>query len=195
MPKNENDRRVQRTRQLLQQALIDLMAEKSYDSITVGDITERANLGRTTFYAHYHSKEDLFLSGHRESVFNLSLGTLSIEHLLADAPPPQIETLFRQAAQNRRLYLTLMRSENAHLILRGMQNFITRDLESKLRTTFDEKQSRIPFTLLAAYLANAYIHMVSWWLDTRSDKSPQDMALSLHRMQRAALRDALGLYD
>ena len=55
------DRRVQRTRQALREALLSLMKEKDYNAITVEEITARANLGRTTFYLHYKDKEALLL--------------------------------------------------------------------------------------------------------------------------------------
>ncbi len=66
MPGPKPDRRIQRTRQLLHEALITLILEKGYDAITVQDILERANLGRSTFYAHYQDKEALLLSGFQE---------------------------------------------------------------------------------------------------------------------------------
>jgi AcrR family transcriptional regulator len=58
------DRRVQRTRELLQRALIDLISQGAYDSITIQEIVDRANVGRTTFYLHYTSKDDLLISCH-----------------------------------------------------------------------------------------------------------------------------------
>ena len=53
------DRRIQRTRQLLDNALIELILEKEYDKITVQNIIDQANVGRSTFYAHYLDKDDL----------------------------------------------------------------------------------------------------------------------------------------
>ena len=57
------DRRVQRTRKLLQDALIALVLEKGYEAVTIQDIIDRANVGRSTFYAHFLDKQHLFLSG------------------------------------------------------------------------------------------------------------------------------------
>src|SRR5205807_4575943 len=62
MVKRATDRRVQRTRQLLQDALISLMIEKGYEATTVQDIIDRANVGRATFYAHFADKETLLVS-------------------------------------------------------------------------------------------------------------------------------------
>ena len=58
---DKNDRRSQRTRHLLGEALIELMREKGYSAITVSDVIERANVGRSTFYAHYRDKDDLLV--------------------------------------------------------------------------------------------------------------------------------------
>src|SRR5688572_4934244 len=57
----KKDRRIQRTRHLLSQAFVQLMREKGYSAITVSDIIERANVGRSTFYSHYQDKDDLFV--------------------------------------------------------------------------------------------------------------------------------------
>ena len=57
------DRRVQRTRELLRGALFSLIREKGFEVLTVQDIIDRANVGRATFYAHFDNKEDLLLSG------------------------------------------------------------------------------------------------------------------------------------
>src|SRR3954468_5964455 len=57
------DRRVQRTQQLLREALFALIRKKGFEMLTVQDIIDRANVGRATFYAHFDNKEDLLLSG------------------------------------------------------------------------------------------------------------------------------------
>src|SRR5437870_12815201 len=56
------DRRVQRTRKLLQDALVSMMIEKGYEATTVQDIIDRANVGRATFYAHFADKDTLLAS-------------------------------------------------------------------------------------------------------------------------------------
>jgi AcrR family transcriptional regulator len=79
------DRRIQRTRELLQKSLIELISERGYDLITIQDIADRANIGRTAFYLHYNSKDELFVSCHEAIVreFRISpLHPLSREELL-----------------------------------------------------------------------------------------------------------------
>jgi AcrR family transcriptional regulator len=63
MAKTAIDRRVARSREMLHQALLSLIIEKGYEQITVEGICERANVGRSTFYAHFTSKDDLKRGG------------------------------------------------------------------------------------------------------------------------------------
>ena len=76
--KNRTDRRIQRTRQALRNALLQLVKEKGYDSILVEEITQRANLGRATFYLHYKDKEDLLVDVFSEIAKEKSRALLEI---------------------------------------------------------------------------------------------------------------------
>jgi len=59
MTKKPIDRRVARTRAMLEQALVSLVPKKGYEAITIEDICDAANIGRSTFYGHYTGKDDL----------------------------------------------------------------------------------------------------------------------------------------
>src|SRR5215475_13530041 len=62
MPPNDPDRRVQKTRKLLQDALIELVAEKGFEAVSIREILDKANVGRSTFYAHFQDKDQLLHS-------------------------------------------------------------------------------------------------------------------------------------
>ena len=62
MTKRSIDRRVARTRRALQHALHPLILKKGYEAVTIKDICDAANVGRSTFYAHYEGKDDLMRS-------------------------------------------------------------------------------------------------------------------------------------
>src|SRR4051794_18980124 len=96
----KTDPRVQRTREMLQDALIELIGDRAYDRITVQDIVDRANVGRTTFYLHYNSKDDLFVSCHEAIVSGFHFGPLSRHslsrgELLSPGVPPGIVAAYR----------------------------------------------------------------------------------------------------
>src|SRR5436190_23771191 len=88
----QDDRRVQRTKQTLYRTLMTLVAEKAFDKITVQEILERANVGRTTFYAHFQSKEDLFLSSHERVFSAISRSFFSEGGTLRAEPSPELVT-------------------------------------------------------------------------------------------------------
>lgn len=66
------DRRVRRTKRRLKDALLELIEERDYDRITIQDITDRADVGRSTFYSHFTSKEDLLFSGFDDWLLSLT---------------------------------------------------------------------------------------------------------------------------
>lgn len=71
MTHDHPDLRVRRTHTLLREALIDLIAEKGFDAVTVGEIAERAMVNRATFYRHYQDKYALVTGIFQEAVNQL----------------------------------------------------------------------------------------------------------------------------
>lgn len=194
----KTDRRVERTRELLQKALIDLIAEHGYDAITIQDIVDRANIGRTTFYLHYSSKDDLFMSCHEAIVSQFHIGLfhpLSREELLSTKIPPEMTSAYRHLEEGRALLYPIFEGKDSQLILRQIRDRSAREIEANLRTIFVEADSVIPLDMLANYLAGAQIALMQWWLEKRRPHKPQNLAQTFHRLQRAAIRDAFELRD
>jgi len=193
MTNGKLDRRAQRTRELLGQALTELMAERSYDSITVQDITERANVGRTTFYTHFTSKLDLYLHAHFEAVARLGQDSLTMDQLLAPDPPEYFVKFLELIAQDRSTQLSLGLSQDVLMIARAMRQHVAEIIERCLRERFQEQSSQVPFTLVANYLGGAQVELVSWWLESHSRLTPQELAGFYQRFQRVTLLDTLQL--
>lgn len=194
----KTDRRVQRTRGLLQQALIRLIGERRYAAITVQDIVDRANVGRTTFYLHYGSKDDLLVSCHEAVVARFHVGPyhpLSREELLAPEAPPGMASAYRHLDDARTLLSPIFLGEDSLPILRRIGDRSAQVSEANLRAAFNEADSSIPFDVLANHLAGAQIALVQWWLEKRRPHAPEDLARVCHRLQRAAIREAFGLKD
>jgi len=194
----QTDRRVQRTRERLQKALIELISERGYDAITIQDIVDRANVGRTTFYLHYRSKDDLFMSCHEAIVSEFRIGPLhplSREELLSPEAPPGMTSAYRHLEDARALLYPIFQGKDSLLILRRIRDWSAQEIEANLRAAFAEADSAIPFDVLANYLAGAQIALVQWWLEKRQPHTPENLAQTFHRLQRAAIRDAFGLRD
>ncbi|MFG3616441.1 TetR/AcrR family transcriptional regulator [Nocardia sp. NPDC047654] len=133
MPEEQDsaDRRVRRTRALLHRALIELMVERAYDRITVRDILARADVGRSTFYAHYRDKDDLLL---RSSTDYLR-ATMAAAETNAEAPEPlaPVRTLFELAAGNPEIYRALLGRKSGTVLLRTTRVMVAQILAERLR--------------------------------------------------------------
>jgi AcrR family transcriptional regulator len=192
------DRRTQRTRELLQTALIELINEREYDAITVQDIVDRANVGRTTFYLHYSSKDELFINCHQAIVSKFRIGPLhpiSREEMLSPEAPPAMTSAYRHLEEARTLLYSIFQGKEGLLILRRIRDWNAQKIEASLRTAFTEAESTIPFDILANYLAGAQIALMQWWLEKRQPHTFEVLAQTFHRLQRAAVLNAFGLKD
>ena len=195
MPKM--DRRIQRTRELLQKALIELIDERGYDAITIQDIVDRANIGRTTFYKHYNSKDDLFMSCHEAIVSSfqferLYTHPLSREELLDKEAPPRLILAFQHLDETRARLSPIFQGKDGPVILKQIRDRSAKEIEANLRAIMHKADESIPLDILAGYLAGAQLALVLWWLEKRRAHSPKDIVQALHRLQRAAIQDVLG---
>jgi len=188
------DRRVQRTRLLLQNAMMTLINERGYDAVTIQDIAERANVGRTTFYLHFNSKDELLMSLY-EIFGDFNFGQLSREELLAPDAPPGLVALYQHFQGARTQFYTIFQGKDGALILRRFRDASAQAIEDSLRTAFAEEDSTIPFNLLANYLAGAQMALLIWWAEKRQPYPPEYLAQMYHRLQRAAICEALIIRD
>jgi AcrR family transcriptional regulator len=194
----KTDRRVERTREQLQRALMDLIAERGYDSITIQDIVNRANIGRTTFYLHYNSKDELFMSCHEAIISEFHLGLLhplTRDELLSRQIPPQMTFAYRHLEEGRALLYPIFQGKDSQFILRQIRARSAREIEANLRAVFVEADSSISFEMLSNYLVGAQIAMMQWWLEKRRPHSAESLAQMFHRLQRAAICSAMGIPD
>jgi len=192
----KTDRRVQRTRELLQKSLIELIKERGYDAITIQDIADHANIGRTTFYLHYNSKDELFMSCHQAIVSEFRLGLLhpfSREELLLPDPSHGTTLAYKHLEDARTLLNSIFQGKDGPLILRQIRDWNAQEIETSLRAAFNEADSAIPLDILSNYLAGAQIALIQWWLGKRQPHTLEKLARTFHRLQRAVIRDAFGI--
>ena len=106
------DRRVRRTRNLLGDALMVLIQEKSFDAITVQELLDRAGVGRSTFYEYFRDKNDLFVSDLDE--FLEHMATALVGHSDAGDRVVPVRELFGHVGDSRQLYDALVASGKIH---------------------------------------------------------------------------------
>ena len=184
MPQPKPDRRIQRTRQLLHEALIALILEKGYDAITVQDILERANLGRSTFYAHYRDKEDLLLSGFQALFDAFQKEYLQVASPLADPVQAGRDLslfFFRHAGSHHGLFRAMIGEQGSKHIMDHTQAYLTQLIRSAIvarlsdRSRDVSRSQDLPLDLLAYYISSSFLSLLTWWLDHDLPYTPEQM--------------------
>jgi AcrR family transcriptional regulator len=169
------DRRSARTRRLLSGALIELMLEQRYDEITVQNIIDRANIGRSTFYAHYLDKEDLLVSGFMHVLDTLSAHPQELGGAEAQALP-SLARFFQHVQDHHQLYTALVRGGGIDRLFKKSHQHMRRNIEQHLATLVPAGQvPAAPLPLVADYLSGAILSMLTWWLDNGMPYTPEQM--------------------
>jgi len=165
----KNDRRSQRTRRLLSAALVELIRAKDYKTITVNDIIERADVGRSTFYAHYKDKDDLFL-GELDRVIEV----LSHRIPSQDEMPffPSLG-LFQHVSEEYELYKALVWTPGIDLLIKHMQKSLTQRVEQGLQNS--GKEYDIPLPILANFITGSFLTLLKWWLENKKKQTPEQI--------------------
>ena len=168
------DRRIQRTRQLLQDALLALILEKGFEAVTVQDVIDRANVGRSTFYAHFQDKEDLLLSGfeHLRTEFEKYLQSESVTN---DSPWALSLSMLQHAQSQRQLYKAFAGKQGGNIALAYVQKYLSAVLCDHLKKQLATRKKSPPPEIVAHYLASSFIALLSWWLDNASAYSAEQM--------------------
>src|SRR5262245_23633686 len=131
MRNTKADRRSRRTRQLVHTALIELMLERRYDEITVQDIIDRANVGRSTFYAHYLDKEDLLVSGFTDVLDALRRHVE--QHMHSDwRAPSGLAFFFEHVQTHHQLYKALVHGGGIELLYKKGHGRLRENIEQHL---------------------------------------------------------------
>jgi AcrR family transcriptional regulator len=175
MNKEKPDRRVQRTRQLLRDALVSLILEKGYQKITVQDIIDRANVGRSTFYSHFRDKEDLLFSGFDELAHDLHRHMRSPD-VTADDQGHLLHSLefFIHANNNKELYMAMSESGGGELLLEIGRQHMHKHIEAHLNQ-FPSIGEEIPLPVITNFLAGSLLTMIIWWLEQKMPYTPTEM--------------------
>jgi len=181
---------------MLSNALLELIQEKDYESITIQDITERADVHRATFYLHFSAKEELLTTA-LESLF-VDLGARAKEESGVQEPSFLKETaagkiIFEHVAEYFDLYKVLVGKRGVGYVTHHIINYLTAIFEEKLQNDFpDEKILPMPRVLLARHLAGSLYALLTWWLENDMPYSIEYMAAVANDLSRSGVFSILG---
>lgn len=184
------DRRIRRTRQLLRDALFQLIIERGYENIAILDITEQANLGRTTFYLHYQDKDGLLKASLRGLLQELQG---QVEPIPGENCPYYVRCIriFEHVDQRRPLYQALLKETGPVNIGNMLRDYFA---ELFGRYLFEERNNLCTpverTDLIAAHAAGSLFGLISWWLmnedELASDSRPANSPRLTYGLRPAA---------
>lgn len=184
------DPRVKKTRKFLKEALIDLIEDKGFEAITVGNLAEKAEINRVTFYQHYHDKYDLL---------EQTIETMLKDLIITVAPHKREELLVTHKDETNNVYLQLfqfvfdhqsffktMLGQNGTTLF---QNRMTISIQEFVADTLaqlapNEKNAKVPREIVVHYVAAASIGLIKYWVQNGMTYSPNYMAKQLTFLER-----------
>ena len=177
----KTDARVRRTREALGDALVALMQEKPFETITVQDVLDRAKVGRSTFYSHYSDKDDLLMSDAEEFFEALSMA-LSAHGDKSDRVFP-VQEFFTHLSDVQPFFKALVKSGKYQENMELARGHFARGIERRL-AELPRSQSIPPNQLpaIAFTHAGALLSLLTWWLDRGMRESPDEMDELFHRI-------------
>lgn len=191
MENKKPDRRARRTRKSLRDALVELILEKHYDSITVQNILDRADVGRSTFYEHFRDKEDLF-RGDWERFLDFLIRDINFENTKKDGFIP-IKELFQHLIDLHPFYRALVKSRKSEQLFKTGHHHLAIAIENKLSLSLaNEQPPLVPTAILSNYLVNEIFSLLRWWLDQNMPYTPERMDEIFHQLIMPGFRAAFG---
>lgn len=172
------DRRQRKTREAIFKAFTSLLSEKDFSQITVGEIIERADVGRATFYSHFETK-DFLLKELCEELFchifdSMSNKNSGHRHIFdCNAPESVFLHLFRHLSKNDNNILTLLACRNNELFLRYFKENLLILIENQLPTFNTEKSKNLPADFRINHIASTLVETVKWWVKNGMKESPE----------------------
>jgi len=170
---DKTDRRIQRTRKLINNALLDLLMDKKFSEITIQEITDTANVGRATFYLHYHNKDDCLMQLLTEG-FDSLVAEIKKNNEEQNDFVGSIEHTFAYISKNRKLYLALLGDRIGEHILMGVRNYIKADMMQIITVPADFSPEL--HEAMATYLAGAQLALLLWWLKEEPNITTREAA-------------------
>lgn len=171
------DRRQQKTRKAIFDALGILLKTKRFETITVQEIIDVANIGRSTFYAHFETKDDLLKA----------MCTDIFQHIFNSMLPQELENDFSKGSQNLELKLGhilyhlqesksnlkgILGGESGELFLHFLKQYLY-DLFARYKEEFNPV---VPKDFLLQHLAASFAEAVKWWMTEDTKHSPEEVA-------------------
>ena len=173
------DRRQQKTRAAIFTAFRTLLAEKSYNKITVQEIIDTANIGRTTFYAHFETRDDLLKALCEDLFGHIIASAMDRRHTHGScsdgaAPESMFCHLLQHLQENENNILGLLSSESSEIFLRYFKDSLNGLVALQVADPNRENPG-IPRDFLINHISGSFVEMVLCWIKGGMKQTPMEL--------------------
>ena len=174
------DRRQKKSREAIFNAFTSLLSEKNYNQISVQEIIDAADVGRTTFYTHFETK-DYLLKDLCEELFGHIIDTaMGLPHghyhySCGNTTDSVFLHLLRHLQENDRHILELLSSQNNDLFLRYFKSNLKKLIVSQYAEKGQFQNSKLPEDYLVNHITSSFVETISWWLSHNMEESPEQI--------------------
>lgn len=175
------DRRQRKTREAIFDAFCSLMSSKHYSQITVGQIIEKANVGRATFYAHFETKDFLLKELCGELFCHIFDGidgdNMDHKHIFeCNAPSSVFLHLLMHVQNNDRNLLDLLASENNEIFIRYFKENLRNLIKNQLHIFEGRIPTDVPTDFRVNHICSTFVETVRWWTENGMKESPEKLS-------------------
>lgn len=172
------DRRQQKTRKAIMGAFTRLLSRKNYNKITIQEIIDEADVGRTTFYAHFETKDTLLQELCLElfdHIIESAVNGTHIHGLYSDGIAPQSVFchLLQHLQENDSNILDLLSGENSELFLRYFKEGMSGLVQTQI--TARAGKGHLPEDFLVNHISSSFVSMVQWWIKGGMKETPEQL--------------------
>ena len=181
------DRRQKKTRAAIFTAFNELLTEKSYHQITVQDIIDRANVGRTTFYDHFETKDELLKEMCSELFRHVFSDVLAAEgtHDFSGGDSGSVIThMLYHLRDNKRNIRGILSCESGEMFLQFFRQYLNELFSSYLP---QGKAPAVPMDFLLNHISGSFVNMVQWWIRGGARESPEELTAYFDFVTRPVL--------
>lgn len=174
------DRRQVKTREAIFSAFNSLLSEKGYAKITVQEIIDKANVGRTTFYAHFETKDELLkemCTDLFEHVF-VDVPNTEVGHdfsLTKGDPAAMITHILYHLRDNKNNIIGILTCESGDLFLGFFKQYVDELVSANVLQEVERKNKQLGDDFLINHISGSFVNTVQWWIKNNLKQSPDEL--------------------
>lgn len=153
----ETDLRVIKTKKALFKALMSLLQEYSFEEIKVSDICSKALINRSTFYAHYNDKYELFIDGIEVLKRDLKSALDSNITNTKEYYLKMLDVFLDSIDKEKNTYTSIMINNRNSIIFDMIYDVLNKDIKEKLQE--EKKDNSIPFDIVTSFYIGAVVNV------------------------------------